>query len=116
MPTARRTWQRAEDRAAALFGARRTVLSGSSGRDDATASDSTHPALFLETKLRGTHAARTLFDATRAKARAEGKIPVLMLADKGRPGFLVCVHSDDLVALAEAVLAVIDTPTPDPGA
>ena len=100
--THRRTWQKAEGRAAALFGARRAVLSGSSGRDDASRSDSTHPTLFIETKLRETHAARTLWDGTKALARKEGKTPVLMLADKGRPGFLVCVHSDDLVEVFEA--------------
>jgi hypothetical protein len=95
MTTARRTWQLFESRVAAFFGCRRAVLSGSSGRDDATCSDSTHPTLFVECKLREKHAARTLHDATRALARKEGKTPVLALADKGRPGFLICVHSDD---------------------
>jgi hypothetical protein len=32
--------------------------------------------------------------------RKEGKVPVLALADKGRPGFLVCIHSDDLETVA----------------
>ena len=97
--THRRTWQQFEARFAALFGCRRQVLSGSSGRDDATASDSTHPVLFLEAKLREQHSARTLHDATRLLARKEGKVPVLGLADKSRPGFLVCLHSDDLAAV-----------------
>jgi hypothetical protein len=52
------------------------------------------------TKLRQSHAARVLHDQTRALARLEGKVPVLALADKGRPGFLVCIHSDDLEAVA----------------
>lgn len=103
MATHRRTWQRAESRAAALFGARRNVLSDASGRDDRTASDSTHPTLFVETKLRGRHAARTLYDAVKAKARKEGKTPVLCLADKRRPGFLVCLHSDDVPAFVAAL-------------
>jgi hypothetical protein len=63
--TARRTWQRSEGRAAALFGCRRAVGSGSSGREDVTASDSTHSTLFVESKLRGRHTTRTLHDATR---------------------------------------------------
>ena len=95
MTTARRTWQLFESRVAAFFGCRRAVLSGSSGRDDATQSDSTHPTLFLECKLRESHATRTLHDATKALAKKEGKAPVLALADKSRPGFLVVVHSDD---------------------
>ena len=99
MSTHRRTWQRFEERVAALFGCRRQVLSGSSGRDDATASDSTHPVLFIEAKFRDKHAARTLHDATRELARKEGKVPVVALCDKGRPGFLLCIHSDDLAAV-----------------
>jgi hypothetical protein len=120
--THRRTWQRAESRAAGLFGAHRNVLSGSAGRDDRTGSDSTHPTLYVESKLRGRHAVRTLFDLVKAAARREGKTPVLCLADKGRPGFLVCVHSDDLAALARAVLDAIGEgrpvsvgPAPAPG-
>ena len=99
MPTARRTWQKCEQRVADLFGCKRQPGSGSGGRDDVTCSDSTHPRLFLETKLRATHAARSLHDATRKLAGKEGKTPVVCLADKNRPGFLVCVHSDDLAAV-----------------
>lgn len=96
MSTARRTWQKFEQRAAALFGALRQRGSGSGGRPDQSCSDSTHPSLYLECKLRAKHAARALYDDTRTKAKKEGKIPVLALADKGRPGMLICVHSDDL--------------------
>lgn len=95
MPTHRRTWQRVEERVAAFFACRRAVLSGSSGRDDATCSDSTHPTLFVEAKLRDRHTTRTLHDATCTLARKERKTPVLALADKNRPGFLVVVHSED---------------------
>lgn len=99
MSTSSRTWKKAEARVAALIGARRQVLSGSSGRDDRSQSDSTHPRIFVEAKYRQRHAIRSLFDATRAKARKEGKTPVVALIDKGRPGCLVCVHSDDLPSL-----------------
>jgi hypothetical protein len=51
--TGRRTWQQAEERAAALFACRRQPGSGSSGRDDVSSmSDSTHTVLYLESKLR----------------------------------------------------------------
>ena len=52
MSTHRSTWKRRERDAARLFGARRQVLSGSSGREDVTGSDTTHERLFIETKLR----------------------------------------------------------------
>jgi hypothetical protein len=100
MSTHRRTWQRKEQRAAALFGSLRKVLSGSSGRDDETRSDSVHPRLFIESKLRPKTAARSLWEATRILARREGKVPVVMLFDKGKPGGLVIVHQDDLQAVA----------------
>lgn len=106
MSTSSRTWKKAEARVAALIGARRQVLSGSSGRDDRSQSDSTHPRIFVEAKYRQRHTVRSLFDETRAKARKEGKMPVVALIDKGRPGCLVCVHSDDLAHLvAEFTLA-----------
>ena len=98
MSTARRTWQLAEQRIASIFGCRRQPGSGSSGRDDLTQSDSTHPRLFIECKLRETHAARTLHDETRVKAKKEHKTPVVALMDKSRPGALLCIHTDDLDA------------------
>jgi hypothetical protein len=106
MSTNSRTWKKAEGRIAALFDARRQVLSGSSGRDEATRSDTTHPRLFIEAKYRERHAVRSLFDATKALAQKEHKTPVVALIDKGRPGCLVCVHSDDLPSVvAEFTLA-----------
>jgi hypothetical protein len=105
--THRRTWQRSEGRAAILFGCRRQFGSGSGGRGDLTASDSTHPRLFIESKLRDRHAARTLHDATKKRAVWEGKTPVLALFDKNRPGFLLVVHCDDLaVVLTEFAAAL----------
>jgi hypothetical protein len=107
MSTHRRTWQRTEGRAAALFGARRQVCSGSSGREDLTDSDSTHPTLFIESKLRPRHFARTLHDETKHLATKEGKVPVLALLDKNRPGFLVVTHSDDQMAVAAEFVAAL---------
>jgi hypothetical protein len=47
-----------------------------------------------------------LHDATKPPARREGKTPILALADKGRPSFLVCIHSDDFeAAVIESIAA-----------
>jgi len=109
MSTARRTWQLAESRIAAFFGCRRAVFSGSAGRpDQLTQSDSTHERLFVESKYRETHAARTLHDATRELARKESKVPVVCLVDKGRPGWLICVHSDDFERVVAEWAAGLD--------
>jgi hypothetical protein len=107
--TARRTWQQAEGRAAAFFGVRRQVCSGSAGRGDLTTSDSTHATLFVESKLRDRHTTRTLHDATKKQATREGKTPVLALFDKQRHGCLIVVHSDDLMTVvAEYAAALSD--------
>ena len=110
--THRHTWQRREGRVAALLGALRQPLSGSSGRADRTASDSTHPRLFVECKYRARHATQTMFDAVRHAARKEKKLPVLALADRGRPGFLLCVHSDDLLDFVAELAAAGGDPPP----
>lgn len=81
------------------FGVERTPLSGGSSRH--TRSDSLHHALFIETKERARHAVWSLFDQVAVKARAEGKVPVLALAETKRRGFLVTVHVDDLEAVAQ---------------
>ena len=99
-----KTWKNHERKVAAFFGALRQRLSGSSGRPDETASDTTHPRLFIEVKYRAVHTVRTLFDSTRALAIKEGKAPVVALVDRGKPGFLLCVHSDDLLEVAGMIL------------
>ena len=106
MPTNSSTWKKAEGRVASLFGARRQVLSGSSGRDDRTSSDSTHSRMFIDAKYRERHATRSLFDKTKASAWKEGKTPLVALVDKARLGCLICIHCDDLpTVVAEFTLA-----------
>jgi len=108
MATSRSTWKRRERDSAALFGTRRQIGSGSGGRADQTRSDSLHPRIFLETKLRASSAVRTLFDKTAAMAKAESKIPVLALFDKGRPGALLVFSADHLIEIAAELLAARD--------
>jgi hypothetical protein len=104
--THRSTWKRREREAASLFGSKRQRCSGSSGREDCSRSDSTHDRLFIETKLKASNATVTLFDETRTLAKLEGKTPLLLLAKKNRPGFLVVVDSADLqVMVAEYAAA-----------
>lgn len=98
--TARRTWQIGESRVARMFGAERNVGSGSMGRKDLTASDSTHPILFIETKHKAKSAVRTLYDGTAKKAKKEKKIPLVVQLDKNRPGTLITLMIDDLPAVA----------------
>lgn len=82
----RSSWKRRERKAAADFGAKRQVGSGSLGRSDRSRSDSTHQRLFLECKHSKRHAVITLWDKTHEFAKKEGKIPVVILSVMGRPG------------------------------
>ncbi len=99
------TWKRAESEAAAIFGARRAVLSGSSNRDDRCSSDSTHERLYIETKYRQAWSVMTLFRSVVWKTRKTDKTAVLALKEKGKEGMLICLYSGDLRVVVEEWLA-----------
>ena len=98
--THRRTWQKREQTIAEDFGAHRNWGSGSSGRADLSRSDSTSEKVYVEAKTRAKHSAVTLWDDTAAKAKVEGKIPVVGLCVKGRPGYWLLVKDSDLKRVA----------------
>ena len=58
--------------------------------------------LFIECKLRAKHTAVSLWDDTAKLARDEGKVPVIALCEKNRPGFWIMVHSDDLEKIKDS--------------
>jgi hypothetical protein len=102
--------QRERD-AAAFWGTLRAA-NNSSGRPDYDGSDSLHPRIHLETKLRKTQL-RSLWESAKKKAlkfRVK-KTPVLMVAQKNCPGFLVCVHSDDFELACQEWLVCQDEDT-----
>jgi hypothetical protein len=102
--THRNTWKSAERKNAAIFGAKRNVLSGSSGRDDRSESDSTHDTLYIESKLRARCTARSLWLATKAKAATTGQTPLVILREKGKHGALLIIHEDDLPTICQAYI------------
>lgn len=115
MATHRRTWQKAESSVGMIFGARRRVLSGSANRSDLDEDDVVHPRLFIEVKLRATHAVWGLFRSVKAKAakcrrefQGGHKVPVVALREKGRHGALLVVHEDDFEEVAAEYLAARD--------
>jgi hypothetical protein len=101
MPRPTRTWKSRERQIARDFGGERQRLSGSSGRPGDSCSDSTHEKLYIEAKhSKKPWAAANLYRDTAKKAKAEGKIPMVALTEHGRPGYLLVVHSSDLLAIA----------------
>ena len=101
-PIARSTWKARERQIARRFGTERTALSGGNGK--VSRSDSHHPRLFIEAKARQRHSAVTLWRETAELAKLEGKLPVCCLSEKGKPGFWVVAHVDDLKEVAKELL------------
>lgn len=100
MPPPKKTWKAVERRVAKRFGTLRNRGSGSSGREDESCSDSKHETLYIETKYRQRTWVRTELDKAKEHAKKEEKTPVLIVADKGKRGFIVCVHVSDLKLVA----------------
>jgi len=96
-----KAWKALERRVARFFGGERNALSGRNSKAGSSG-DVLHPNLYVECKQRVRHSAVTLWDKTNAEATKEGKLPVVVLAEKNRPGFWVLVHSDDLKAVGRA--------------
>ena len=105
MATHRRTWQRKEQSAAAIFGTTRQYGSGSGGREDETRSDSKHPRLYIEGKLRASHAVLSTWREAHKQAMKEGKNAVVILSEKGRHGQWLLIHEADMPALVANWLA-----------
>lgn len=97
MSTSSGTWKAFERTVASFFGSVRTALSG--GNSKVTRSDTHHPDLYIECKYRARCSLHTLYEDTKKKAEAEGKIPILCTKQKNSTGFLVTVHSSDYNAL-----------------
>lgn len=92
--THRNTWKAFEREVAAYFRTQRTPLSG--GNSKHTRSDSLHERLFIEDKYRAKHAIVATWDDAKMKADTEGKIPVVAIREKGRKGFWLLIHCEDL--------------------
>ncbi len=91
--TSRSTWKSFERQVARHQGTERTPLSGSCSRH--TGADTLHLRIYSEVKYRRRWALWTLYEAVKEQAAREAKIPALFLKEKGKRGYLICVHSDD---------------------
>lgn len=94
-PTSKSAWKSFERLVAGFFGTKRVPLSGSNS-GHGTNSDSLHPKLYIECKVRGKISLWSLFTDTENKAKVEGKIPVVAIKQKGERGYLLVIRPDDL--------------------
>jgi hypothetical protein len=86
-----------------MLGGQRTPLSGSLSRH--TAGDVIHPIFYVECKYRDSlsriNALRVFREEVEPRAKAEGKIPLLVVKEKGKRGELVVLRFEDFVRLIE---------------
>lgn len=99
-PTSKSAWKSFERLVAQFFGTRRVPLSGSNS-GHGTNSDSLHPKLYIECKVRGKIALWQLFTDTEQKAKVEGKVPLVAIKQKGERGYLLVMRPEDLQKIAE---------------
>lgn len=109
-PTSKSTWKQFERVVATFFGTRRVPLSGSNSGHN-TNSDSMHPKIYIECKVREKFSLWSLFEDTAEKAKVEKKVPVVAIKQKGKQGYLLLVRPDDLeklVAIRQESLAEME--------
>ena len=99
-PTSKSTWKGFERRVAEMFGTKRVPLSGSNSGHN-TNSDSLHPKLYIECKVRQKIAIWQLFIDTEKKAKNEDKIPIVAIKQKGEKGELFVIRPADLQKIAK---------------
>lgn len=99
-PTSSSNWKGFERIVASFFGTKRVPLSGSNSGHN-TNSDSLHPRIYIECKVREKFALWKLFRDTEDKAKVEKKVPVVAIKQKGERGYLLIVRPQDLERLVQ---------------
>lgn len=90
-----KVWKAFERKVAVWFGCRRT--GPMQGPDE---NDINHPHLHVQCKYSKRHAIVGIWDAARRQTEKSGKIPVVALGVKGRPGFWLLIKDSDLGAVS----------------
>lgn len=99
-PTSKTTWKSFERLVADFFGTKRVPLSGSNS-GHGTNSDSLHPKLYIECKVRAKMSLHSLFVDTEEKAKVEDKIPIVAIKQKGEKGYLLVIRPEDLKKISK---------------
>lgn len=98
-----KAWKRCERKLSSYFGGRRNPLSGrNSGHN--TASDVLHSKLFIEVKYRKSQPVQRLYEEAREQARKEGKLPIVVLQEKGKPNALLVLSTCDVDLMVDILV------------
>jgi hypothetical protein len=84
-----KAWKKMERRVAEKMGGQRVVCSGVRGEGDVL-----NDKFFIECKERKSFAIWDWFTKAKAEAKKEGKVPLLVLKEKGKHGELAVVDMD----------------------
>lgn len=84
-----KAWKRMERRVAEKMKGQRVVCSGVRGEGDVL-----HDTFFIECKERKSFTIWEWFTKAKAEAKKEGKVPLLVLKEKGKHGELAVVELD----------------------
>jgi len=95
-------WKDIERKVGKKIGKKRTALSG--GNSGITRADIVDEDLFIEVKYRKKLWIWSLFRETKKLAKKEGKIPVVVVKEKGKMGELWCINSTDLIEVCNKIL------------
>ena len=98
--TSKSCWKGLERIVSSFFGTKRVPLSGSNS-GHGTNSDTLHPTLYIECKLRQKISLWQLFTDTAEKAAVEKKIPIVAVKQKGGKGYLLMLRPEDLEKIAK---------------
>ena len=94
-----KSWKNVERKIAKSLNTERVPLSG--GNSKISKGDVIHDQLYIEVKTRKSMAIMVLWRTTLGLARAEGKIPILAIKEKGKHGELAIIDWKMFVELWE---------------
>jgi len=92
-------WKKSERRLARMFGTSRTPLSGFGSRH--TRGDILSDTLYVEHKVRKKMFFKKLLEDTERKAKSEGKIPIIVVRERGSPRWMAFLNLADIPNVAE---------------
>lgn len=91
-------WKQLERDAAKVFGGKRAPI-----HNNVTKADVLHDSLYIECKKRKRFWVWGLFEDTKSKAAKENKIPIVVIKQKNKKGFLILIRPEDIEEISKSI-------------